>query len=287
LEPFESSSKQGNGLDANKRTFSPPLGIAAVPITYNPHKPHVKKSKDIIDFEREGACTVCAQGIRNDGRIIAICPHPGCESVSHLSCLSKSFILEESGDGDKYDSRPPTLDTLPLVPVLGTCKGCGGTVRWVDVVKEVTLRMRGASELKKLLREPRKKASDVSSPRKKRSKESNATTRVGSVIAANIEDELDHDDDAEELDGLLDDVDEEDEEDEDDYLDITKNNARFSLPDGLSEDEWRIFDDFGDDDALMSDTSTAHASPERSKFKGNRLDIVIEDSDWDDAIVLD
>lgn len=276
LGPFESSSKQGSSLDANNRTFSSPTGIAAVPITYNPHKPHVDKTKEIIDFEREGACTVCAKGIRNDDRIFAVCPHLGCECVTHLGCLSKSFILEESGDGDKNDSQPPILDTLPLVPVLGTCNGCGGTVRWVDVVKEVTLRMRGKSELKKLLKEPRKKASDGSSPQKKRSKDNNATSRAGTTIATSIEDELDHGDDVEELDGLLDTVDEEDEDE-----------ARFTLPDGPSEEEWRIFDDFGDDDALMSPMSTAHTSPERSKSRENRLDILIEDSDWDDAIVLD
>lgn len=56
-----------------------------------------------------------------------MCPHGDCGAVAHLQCLAARFL----GDGEA------------VVPVEGRCPGCGGTVRWVDVVREATVRVRG------------------------------------------------------------------------------------------------------------------------------------------------
>lgn len=114
-------------------------GLAAVAINYVPYRKHVWKSKDIMDFEREGSCPICNEKLRHDAGIYTVCPHKGCESVSHLSCLSRHFL-----DSD--------TDKDAIVPIQGTCKDCGKITRWVDIAKDVTLRMRGEKEVTKLLK---------------------------------------------------------------------------------------------------------------------------------------
>ncbi|TVY64319.1 Structure-specific endonuclease subunit slx1, partial [Lachnellula suecica] len=118
-------------------------GIEALTVDYTDQKPYVEKSKDIIDFEREGSCAVCKSSLEHDEGIYAICPNSGCESVTHLTCLSRHFLSNE--------------DLETLVPIKGTCPSCKAELRWVDVVKELSLRMRGQKEVEKLLKAKRVK----------------------------------------------------------------------------------------------------------------------------------
>jgi structure-specific endonuclease subunit SLX1 len=61
--------------------------------------------------------------------------------AGHLSCLAPSF----SGVAEN------------LVPTTGDCPGCGAKLRWIDLVKELSLRMRGEAEVQKIfkIRKPR------------------------------------------------------------------------------------------------------------------------------------
>jgi hypothetical protein len=69
-------------------------------------------------------------------------------------------------------------------------------------------------------------------------------------------------------------------------LDVARDDSGFSMRDQES-DEWLVISD-SDDDNTCSRTSTWHASPDRAGHTiGKVLDPVIEDSDWDDALVLD
>ncbi len=83
-------------------------GITALAVDYSDHKQHVEKGKDIIDFEREGSCTICHDDLDHDGGIYTICPNPGCESVTHLTCLSKHFLKGEEGAVVPIDGNCPS-----------------------------------------------------------------------------------------------------------------------------------------------------------------------------------
>jgi structure-specific endonuclease subunit SLX1 len=149
-------------------------GIAALAIDYAPHRAHVEKSKDILDFEREGACSVCSETLDHGAGIYTVCPHAGCESVSHLACLARHFLNSE-----------PDRDAI--VPIQGTCKDCGKLTRWVDIVKDVTLRMRGEKEVTKLLKLPRQKATAKTAAKTGKSKEQGAAVPAEIIYSSDIE----------------------------------------------------------------------------------------------------
>ena len=65
-----------------------------------------------------------------------MCPNTTCRMAGHLSCLAPSF----SGAAGN------------LVPTTGNCPNCGVKLRWIDLVKELSLRMRGEAEVKKIFK---------------------------------------------------------------------------------------------------------------------------------------
>jgi structure-specific endonuclease subunit SLX1 len=238
-------------VPANERGESPTSkrrklnsGIASLDVDYVKQEEYIKKAKEMIDFEREGACSVCHKDLEHDAGIYTICPNPGCETVTHMTCLSDYFLKEDK------DS---------LVPISGTCPGCKTELRWIDIVKELSLRMRGQKEVMKLL--------------KARKIRKGKATASQSVVES-----------------------EDDENDEDVEADIYGEiKAVEELNPKTSKtnvgDRWHAIDDSEDSDASWL-VSTASQSKKAvlglSKAgKADTLATVIEDSDWDDALVLD
>ncbi|KAH8890194.1 GIY-YIG catalytic domain-containing protein [Thozetella sp. PMI_491] len=118
-------------------------GIHALPLDYAPMKEYVAKGKAVFDFEKEGNCVVCREAMASGDGLYALCTNLGCEGVGHLSCWSRHLL-----PGEEKDS---------ILPVRGTCPSCGGDVQWGDMMKELTLRVRGAKEVEKLLKVKRKR----------------------------------------------------------------------------------------------------------------------------------
>ncbi|EKM57134.1 uncharacterized protein PHACADRAFT_172822 [Phanerochaete carnosa HHB-10118-sp] len=72
-------------------------------------------------------CSVCKEPITDfpsNALDIALCPAPGCKSLSHLTCLAKSFVPSTS-----------VSSTAPLIPRGGCCTACKIYVLWGDVVR--------------------------------------------------------------------------------------------------------------------------------------------------------
>jgi structure-specific endonuclease subunit SLX1 len=67
--------------------------------------------------------------------------------VSHMACVSQKFLAEES-------------NADALIPIQGTCPSCHTSLRWSDLIKELSLRMYGEEALKALFKTKRKKKSD-------------------------------------------------------------------------------------------------------------------------------
>lgn len=119
--------------------------LSALPISYTNLKPVLSKAKDIFDFELEGTCSICAEDLPHDHGVYALCPHLDCTAVSHVTCLARAWLA----DAD------PNSDTL--LPEKGICASCGHESLWIDLAKEITLRLRGPNEIAKILKEKRKK----------------------------------------------------------------------------------------------------------------------------------
>jgi structure-specific endonuclease subunit SLX1 len=221
--------------------------MAHLPIDYNEQKSYVEKAKDIVDFEREGSCKVCNQELEHDGGLYIICPTIGCETVTHMACLSKHFMKEQKED--------------ELVPISGNCPGCNSELIWVDIVKELSLRMRGEKEVQNLLK--------VKRVRKGKAGELLQITNESSDIEQGSGNEADTNDD----------------------VDMMKDFALQSIG-APSGDSWHIISDSeaSDAESIASSSSCSEnptlAATRRSK-PAPALRKIVEDSDWDEAEILD
>ncbi|EAQ86404.1 hypothetical protein CHGG_07657 [Chaetomium globosum CBS 148.51] len=121
-----------------------PWGIHALPLDYEPMKEYVAKGQEIFEFERQGRCVVCREEMKSGEGLHAVCTHEGCDGVGHISCWSRSFLKNN--------------DTGSILPVQGQCPMCKEEVDWADMMKELTLRLRGQKEVDKLLKRKRKRA---------------------------------------------------------------------------------------------------------------------------------
>ena len=140
------SAGSGSGSGSDGEEAAEPLtGVHALPVDYAPMKEYVAKTRSIFEFEREGACVVCGEDLPPGEGLYAVCSGSGCEAVGHLSCWSR-HILGKEGEGDGA-----------ILPVCGNCPKCKGEVRWGDMMKELSLRVRGPKEVEKLLKEPQKR----------------------------------------------------------------------------------------------------------------------------------
>jgi structure-specific endonuclease subunit SLX1 len=78
-----------------------------------------------------------------------MCPNNGCKAIGHIDCWSKDALYHEGGS--------------EVLPDISTCPSCGGEIRWGDMMKELSLRVRGPQDVEKLLKkaEKAKKAAKV------------------------------------------------------------------------------------------------------------------------------
>ncbi|KAK2602317.1 hypothetical protein N8I77_008862 [Diaporthe amygdali] len=124
----------------------PKWGIRALPLDYAPLAPYLEKGQNVTTFEREGNCVVCLQHLEHGKGLFAICPNGECEGMGHVDCWSR-HLLHQQGDGDGN-----------VLPVEGRCPKCDGAVRWGDMMRELTLRVRGQKEVDKVLKKSRRAA---------------------------------------------------------------------------------------------------------------------------------
>lgn len=239
--PEAASESDTDGVRAKKRKTT--YGIAALDVAYTDIKHQVEKGKEIVEFEREGACAICHSDLEHDEGIYTICPNPGCESVTHMTCLSRHFLKD---------------DEEALVPIIGECPSCKAEVRWADVVKEASLRLRGQKEVEKLLKVKRAR----------KGKEGTASqVIVDSDIETDVDDELDESD--------LDEINQ--------LKELNPTGSRQDLG-----DSWHTLGNTDDSDTGSITSSGSHRKKATSR-KASKPSVVtvIQDSDWDDAEVLD
>ena len=245
--PPGDSAPSGSQISSPRRRKKSSYGIAQLDVDYAVLKPYVEKAKAVVDFEREGACAVCREELEHDAGIYAICPNHACEAVTHLACLSNHFLNDEKD---------------PLIPIKGTCPICKTESWWVDIVKELSLRLRGHQEIGKLLRE-------------KRIRKVQAVAPDCSVLASSGTEE-DPDDMT---------VEREIETEINRIRDLNPGTHDFDMG-----DSWHILDDseHSNTEPAVSSTSRARkATSYQTSSTAQGLVTVVEDSDWDDVEGLD
>lgn len=222
-------------------------GVHGVDVGYTSLKGYLEKSLFLLAGGGSNICAVCTKDIGPRVTMVLVCSHENCRSAFHLTCLAQSFLKSEREEG-------------LVLPKSGTCPQCKLELQWIDLVKEMSLRIRGEREVARLMKRPRVR--QIRSSKHK------------IMPPPNAFDEDEGEDDTDSGQGSADD-------DSDTLSDI----------EDPSLSDWRYLED---EDDRMSITSTVSnpscldvSSPVRSKAQDAKLGTVIEDSDWDDAEILD
>ena len=118
--------------------------IDALQISYDPIKDQVQVALDAS--KSQGLlCHCCEKPLDGHSDHILFCPE--CHSMaSHLTCLSSVFLHEEKNNA--------------ILPTSGRCPQCDSVLTWSDLVKNLSIRIRGQSRLQKLLSKPRTRKRD-------------------------------------------------------------------------------------------------------------------------------
>ena len=112
-------------------------GIRAIDVGYGGMKHHLQKSQGLMEKTSLPRCTVCKHNVPPKATMSVVCPHEQCNAVGHLECFASRF-------SDKGANE--------LLPIDGNCPECGKNVNWVDLTKDLSLRLRGGKEITELLK---------------------------------------------------------------------------------------------------------------------------------------
>lgn len=224
-------------------------GVEGIDVGYSELKGHVEKSIFLLAGDEANNCAVCSRDMGKSSMAL-ICPQEGCRTASHVTCLAINFLKDEGHDAS-------------ILPTSGRCPKCKSELQWVDLVKEMSLRMRGDKEVDQLMRKPKER----------KTKAAKSSKAMASLVASGNPEN----------------------EDDGDLDDGPAEDAIYAgaAVDDVLPDDWLLQED--DDDDMMSVTSAASslsdsmdaASPRKASVKVPRLPVVIEDSEWDDAEILD
>ena len=222
-------------------------GIEGLEVGYSDLKNHMEKSIFTL-AEGEGiSCALCAKKLGPKTAMALVCPQQDCRTATHVACLATKFI-EDEGAGTS------------VTPTCGRCPGCKEEIQWIDLVKELSLRLRGEKELARIMKKPKECKTKV--------------PRVDVVVAAQPEAPTFEEEE------VVADLDE-------DPVGVEMRSLDGS--DGSLLDEWQYqCEDDDDMTSVMSGHSALSggvevASPTKCSSSALKLPAMIEDSELDDT----
>lgn len=108
-------------------------GVDGIEVGYDSIDQHLKKSSRLLSSAQALYCSLCRALIHSHSELTLVCPKNNCHAVSHIACLAKNFLSEESTNESS-------------VPRQGRCPCCDGQTSWIELVKELSLRSRGCKD---------------------------------------------------------------------------------------------------------------------------------------------
>lgn len=221
-------------------------GLEGLDVGYKKFKSHVEKSTFLLAEGEDTRCAICSEKVGPQLSMALVCSRDGCRVASHVTCLA-SKVLNDEGESC-------------TIPTTGSCPGCKVKFDWIDLVMEMSLRVRGEKEVVRMMRRPKECKRKAPRSVKATSSQIDVDDRV-SDSGVDADDVL-----AEEV--------------------LHDTNSS----DDILPDDWHQHVDNCED--LESVTSAASAcsdftSPSSGTLVNLKLGAVIEDSEWDDADILD
>ena len=225
-------------------------GIEGLDVGYSGLKAYVEKSTFLLAEDEALKCAICAKTLGPKTAMALLCPQEDCRTASHMACLATKFI-ENEGTG------------AAIIPVSGRCPGCKEELQWIDLIKEFSLRTRGEKQVAQLMKKPKERKPKAAETKNAAASESDARTVI-----------------------------EEDVADPDEDL-MGSNMRALDASDESLPDDWQYQDDEDEDRISVMSGHCALSdgvevtSPTKRSSTARKLPAVIEDSEWDDAELLD
>ena len=116
--------------------------VDGVDVTYSNIIPGLEKS-DFLMNDDDLECALCKGRLGEKTDLIAVCPSTKCQGLFHINCLSGHFLQD---------------DVTSLLPDKGSCPSCQKSLKWVDLMKETTLRLRDERAVQKILKRQKQRA---------------------------------------------------------------------------------------------------------------------------------
>lgn len=223
-----------------------PDGIYRIDPTYQHMKTTLEKSRELL-VVRDNSCVICCSALDAKKEMTLVCSNQECDTIFHVGCLSTHFLKGEHGAQDA------------IIPTHGQCPSCKATLNWTDLMKDLSLRIRGEKEVTALFKEPKRRKKNVKESAKSAAIVDDDEAEEPEVLADESDPEVDFDD------VLL----------QSDYEDVDQMQA---TPSG--GDEWKLVDELN-----KQDTPRVIDSASSSAVKVRKA--IIEDSDWDEAEVIE
>ena len=130
-------------LKSDHRTkFLSKGGMEGIDASYQGMKTHVEKSLFLLAEGESVKCAICDIELGEQRSTALVCSVDACTMASHLSCLARTFIEEDA-------------DQSPVLPRAGKCPCCKHDLVWVDLVKDLSLRVRGDKDIAQLMKKPK------------------------------------------------------------------------------------------------------------------------------------
>jgi len=124
-------------------------GITVLDFSYEPEKSALLKSISLLQQQTNFTCAVCNANMNSKQDLILNCSHGECQMLAHLTCLSRRFLSAESND-------------QALLPEIGKCPICYNSLSWMALARNLSLRIRGQTEVAQLLKKPRARKCQMS-----------------------------------------------------------------------------------------------------------------------------
>ncbi|RDA95890.1 hypothetical protein CP533_5222 [Ophiocordyceps camponoti-saundersi (nom. inval.)] len=148
-------------------------GAQALPLDYKPMRDYVQKAHDVVASNDRIPCVHCGEVLTEGRGLHAMCPLDGCTAMGHLDCWSRHGLADDT-EGN-------------LIPDMFCCVSCGGEIRWSDMVRELSLRIRGQKEVERLLREAMRIKKKEAKEKEKAERQVKKRTRKKKAEAAETE----------------------------------------------------------------------------------------------------
>ncbi|KAI9721656.1 MAG: Slx4p interacting protein [Chrysothrix sp. TS-e1954] len=118
--------------------------IDALDVSYAPSKPLLKKSNKLVAHSAHMKCKVCKSEV-SDEDLLVVCPADNCSTVTHTTCLCQHSLQSEGA-------------AQAAIPIQGICPSCQRHFPWMEVMRDLSLRIRGSAKAAALLQEKRRRS---------------------------------------------------------------------------------------------------------------------------------